>query len=140
MPEDYKNMDITPPKRIAVIMSGGSGERFWPVSRHNRPKQLLRLASTTHTLLEQTVMNIAPLIPCERIFLATGSHLAEVIRNSLKNIPPENILAEPFKRNTTGCLVFTAANLLTRYGGDGSDIIMAVLPADHKIGNPKIFR
>jgi len=128
------------PDRVAVIMAGGSGERFWPLSRHIRPKQFLCLTSKTHTLLEQTIANIIPLIPGERIFLATGKHLIETIRKFITDIPPENILAEPMKRNTAGCLAFVAAQLLARYGTAGYDITMAVLPADHSIGQPDLFR
>ena len=133
-------MNKTSPRRTAIIMAGGSGERFWPLSRRLKPKQLLRLGSGTHTLLEQTVLNISPLIPREQIFLATSRSIEESIRNSRTGIQPENILVEPHKRNTAGCLVFAAANLLDRYGGDGTDITMAVLPADHIIGNPETFR
>ncbi|MFC1528898.1 mannose-1-phosphate guanylyltransferase [Candidatus Latescibacterota bacterium] len=127
-------------RQFAIIMAGGTGERFWPLSRHSRPKQLLCLTGGGKTLLEQTVANILPLFPVEQIFLATGDHVAEVIRETHTDIPPENILIEPLKRNTAGCLVFAAAHLLARYGGDGSDITMAVFPADHHIGNPEKFR
>ncbi len=133
-------MNKTSTRRTAIIMAGGSGERFWPLSRRLKPKQLLRLGSETYTLLEQTVLNISPLIPREQIFFATGRSIEESIRNSRTGIQPENILVEPYKRNTAGCLVFAAANLLARYGGDGTDITMAILPADHIIGNPETFR
>ncbi|MBT4482979.1 MAG: NTP transferase domain-containing protein [Candidatus Latescibacteria bacterium] len=126
-------------RQFAVIMAGGSGERFWPLSRRSRPKQLLSLADGKKTLLEQVVANISPHIPVKQVFLATGDFIAEAIRETHSDIPPENILTEPFKRNTAGCLVFTAAHLLARYGGDGSDITMAVFPADHHIGNPEKF-
>ena len=126
-------------RQFAVIMAGGSGERFWPLSRRSRPKQLLSLTDGKKTLLEQVVANISPLIPVKQVFLATGDFIAEAIREAHSDIPPENILTEPFKRNTAGCLVFAAAHLLARYGGDGSDITMAVFPADHHIGNPQKF-
>ena len=133
-------MNTTIPKRIAVIMAGGSGERFWPLSRCLRPKQFLYLTGDTQTLLERCISNISPVFSPERIILATGKPLVEIIRNTHTDIPPENILAEPYKRNTSGCLIFAAANLLARYGGDGTDITMAVLPADHNIGDPGKFR
>ena len=85
------------PDRVAVIMAGGSGERFWPLSRYLKPKQFLHLASKTETLLEQTIANITPLIPGERIFLATGKHLVDSIEKYITGIPPENILAEPIR-------------------------------------------
>lgn len=118
---------------MAVIMAGGSGERFWPLSRRSRPKQLLRLGSGNNSLLDQAIQNIATLIPRERIFLATGNYIAGKVREAESDIPSENILVEPSKKNTAGCLVYAAANLLARYGGDGSNIVMAALPADHNI-------
>ena len=119
--------------RAAIIMAGGSGERFWPLSRRSRPKQLLRLGSGKNSLLDQAVNNIASLIPRERIFLATGNYIAGKVREAESDIPFDNILVEPSKKNTAGCLVFAAANLLARYGGDGTNIVMAALPADHNI-------
>lgn len=127
-------------RRVAVIMAGGSGERFWPLSRVSKPKQFLRLAEGTRTLFEQAVDNIAPLFAPEDIFIATGEHLVPMTRAAMPSIPPGNILAEPFKRNTAGCLVYAAAHILARYGGDGSDIVMAVLAADHTIANPDDYR
>ena len=133
-------MDTITQRRIALIMAGGSGERFWPLSRYHKPKLFHRLASGTQMLLEQTRANIEPLFPREQIFLATGNHLVSVIRKTLPDIFPGNIIAEPLKRNTAGCLIYAVATLLSRYGGDGYDITMAVLPADHTIGNLTVFR
>ena len=127
-------------RRIAVIMAGGSGERFWPLSRIDRPKQLLKLGNSKYTLFEQTVLNISPLIPPEWIVVATGGTTAEAILNDESGILQENIFIEPEKRNTAGCLIYAVANLLARYGGDGSGITMAALPADHNIGNGDKFR
>ncbi len=126
--------------RVAIVMAGGSGERFWPLSRRSRPKQLLRLGSGDHSLLEQTVRNIAPLISREHIYLATGNYIAGKVRKAESSIPYDNILVEPSKRNTAGCLVYAVANLLARYGGDGENIVMAVLPADHNIIDSVRFR
>ena len=101
----------------AVIMAGGSGERFWPLSRADRPKQLLPLAHPTRSMLGQTVARLEPLVPPERIFVITGHHLVEPIRASQTRIPRENILGEPARRNTSGCLAYAAAHLLN----DGRD-------------------
>jgi mannose-1-phosphate guanylyltransferase len=82
-------------QRMAVIMAGGSGERFWPLSRRLRPKQLLRLTRPDQTLLEEAVGRIAGLIPPERIFVITSRALVAPIRSAGVGIPPENILGEP---------------------------------------------
>lgn len=127
------------PIRVAVIMAGGSGERFWPLSRFHHPKQLLHLSSETQNMLEEAVSRIAPLIPAEHVYIATARHLQEAIRKAERVLPPENILAEPCKRNTAGCLVYVAAQLLARYG-EGRQVTMAVLTADHLISDADGFR
>ena len=126
--------------RVAVIMAGGSGERFWPLSRKNRPKQLLRLTSGDETMLHEAVRRIEPLIPAERVYVITGKHLVQPIREAEIGIPPENVIAEPCKRNTAGCLAFATAHILAEFHGDGSNISMAVTTADHQIGSPDRFR
>ncbi len=126
-------------QRIGVIMAGGSGERFWPVSRHLRPKQLLHLTSPSETMLEEAVTRLAPIIPAEQVFVVTGKHLAEPIRESGVGIPPENMIAEPAKRNTSGALAYAAACAMAHFGVD-TDVTMAVVTADHRIGKPELFR
>lgn len=125
--------------RAAVIMAGGSGERFWPLSRNAVPKQLLKFGALESNLLDQTIDNIAPIFPKESVFLATGTVVGERVRGTLEKIPPGNVIIEPFKRNTAGCIVLSAAHLLARYGGDGSNITMAVFPADHVIAGTATF-
>lgn len=124
--------------RVAVIMAGGSGERFWPLSRVQRPKQLLRLTHPDETLLQEAVTRISPLVPAEHVFIATGRVIRDVVRAGDGRLAPGNVLAEPCKRNTAGALVWTVANLLARYPGE--DPAMAVLTADHLIGDPDRFR
>ena len=121
--------------RTAVIMAGGSGERFWPMSRTMKPKQLLNLASDK-TMLEDSILRISPLIPPEDIFIITSQVLLEPIRKALPQLPPENVVAEPVKRNTAPCLALAAAFIAERYSEEGldiSDISVAVLTADQNI-------
>ncbi len=127
-------------QRIGVIMAGGSGERFWPVSRRLRPKQLLRLTSPDETMLQEAVSRLAPIIPPDHVYAVTGEHLVAPIRAGSTGLPDANVIAEPAKRNTSGALAYAAAHALARYGGDGSDITMAVVTADHRIGDPDRFR
>ena len=125
-------------KRTAIIMAGGSGERFWPLSRRKKPKQLLKLASEDKMMIEESIERISPLIDPADIFIITGEHLLDPIRRSLKILPPENVVAEPAKRNTAPCLGLGAAFIAERYSETHSkdDISIAVLTADQNI-SPK---
>ena len=125
-------------RRVAVIMAGGSGERFWPLSRKTRPKQLLRIASATQTLIEQAIDRILPLIPADQVFIATTTILHQAMVDAKLPIPEANILAEPAKRNTAGCLSWVASSLMTRYPGE--KVSLAILTSDHLIGAPDRFR
>ncbi|MFP6663513.1 MAG: sugar phosphate nucleotidyltransferase [Deltaproteobacteria bacterium] len=126
-------------KRFAVIMAGGSGERFWPASRRARPKQLLKLTDPELTMLEEAIVRIEPLIPRENVVVATSEILAEPIRRALPSLPPQNVLAEPEKKNTAACLALAAA-FLEKEHGDPAELAMAVLTADHLIGDQDAFR
>lgn len=124
---------------IAVIMAGGSGERFWPLSRQQRPKQLLRLTHAQKNMLEEAVDRLLPLTSPERIFIASNRLLQPVIQRQITSLPKRNVLGEPLRRNTAGCLVFAAAHALARFGKDAEDLLMAVVTADHRIGDPDGF-
>lgn len=126
--------------RYAVIMAGGSGERFWPLSRVKRPKQLLRLASDDATLLEQTISRLKPLIQDEHTIIATAPHLVGPSQDALPNFPAENVRSEPHKRNTAGCLVWVAAQILASNPNARAEVSMAVLAADHRIAPDDGFR
>ncbi len=122
--------------RVAVIMAGGSGERFWPLSRKLRPKQLLRLTDPEKTMLQEAADRIAPLVGAENVYIATATHLEEPIR-AAGIVPPQNVFAEPDKRNTLGCLCWVAANFISQ---GHEDLSIAILTADHKIEEPELFR
>ena len=112
----------------AIIMAGGSGTRFWPKSRRDRPKQLLKLFGDA-TMLQQTVARIEPLIPGERILVITGADQAAATRAQLPGIPFENIVAEPCPRNTAAC-VGLAAWIVRKKDPQST---MVVIAADHVI-------
>lgn len=112
-------------------MAGGSGERFWPLSRRERPKQLLQLTGAGKTMLEEAVDRAATI--ADEVWIAAAPHLREPIEASLTGFPSQNILAEPHKRNTSGCLVWVAANLLAREPLAREEWSMAVITADHRI-------
>ncbi len=121
-------------KRTAVIMAGGSGERFWPMSRKRKPKQLLPLA-TEKTMIEESIERISPLISAEDVFIITSEILLEPLRKALPVLPHENIVAEPYKRNTAPCLALAAAFIAEKYSKSfsPSEISIAVLTADQSI-------
>lgn len=118
----------------AVVMAGGSGTRFWPKSRRNRPKQLLKLYGDA-TMLQQTVDRIAPLVPAERVLIITGADQAEAVRAQLPQVPAANVIAEPCPRDTAPC-VGLAARIVAQRDAEGT---MIVMPADHVIQPPEVF-
>jgi mannose-1-phosphate guanylyltransferase len=135
--------------RTALIMAGGSGERFWPLSRQKRPKQLLRLTSADKTMLDEAIERITAIIAPDNIFIVTSEVLQSAIRDSLQAsgcaVPPENVIAEPLKRNTSPCIALGAAFIVERvaerFAGIGAeDVSIAVLTADHFIEQPEAFR
>jgi mannose-1-phosphate guanylyltransferase len=129
-------------KRVVVIMAGGSGERFYPLSRVKRPKQLLPLVSPDKILIEEAIERITPLIPIQDVYIITSKILQPIIRNVLPHFPPANVIAEPYKRNTAPCLALAAAIVCSKYQKDYSpeQISIAVLTADQYIGDADTFR
>jgi mannose-1-phosphate guanylyltransferase len=118
-------------KTYAVIMAGGAGTRFWPMSRKKRPKQLLPLGPAKEPLLVSTVRRVESLVPPERIYVVTAAVLTDAVAALLPHVPRENILAEPAARNTAPCVGWAAAHVHRR----DPDGVIAVLPADHYISD-----
>lgn len=126
--------------RVIVILAGGAGERFWPMSRAARPKQLLTLTSSGQSLLAEAVERAKAVVPAENIYVATSQLLKQPILDANLGIPTENILAEPSKRNTAGCLIFASASILARYRQTGPEgVTIGVLTADHRIPDTTPF-
>ncbi len=119
----------------ALILAGGSGERFWPLSRRARPKQLLRLVSK-RTLLEETVARLEGFIPRERILILTNAEQEAAVRQLLTAFPKENIVAEPAKRDTAAAVALGTGWVAARDHG----ATMIVLPADHVIADRSAFQ
>ena len=115
-----------------VVMAGGRGERFWPQSRQNCPKQLLRLLGSL-TLIEQTAERMLSVTTPENCLVVTNIDYVEPMRSLLPMLPAENIIGEPVGRDTGGCLAL-AAGVLESRGISDDDIVIAT-PADHSIGN-----
>jgi len=85
--------------RFVIIMAGGRGERFWPVSREKTPKQLIKLLGD-RSFLQQAVDHVAPLVPAKNIFIITNEAQAPEVRRQLPKLPKENVVAEPMGRDT----------------------------------------
>jgi mannose-1-phosphate guanylyltransferase len=117
-----------------VILAGGFGERFWPKSKPDTPKQLLSITSKK-TLLEETIDRIASLIPKERILIVTNKIIGKKILSTVSTLSNDNIIAEPMRKNTAPAIAISALYLKHQ----DKDAIMAVLPADHFIPDKERF-
>lgn len=120
--------------RAIVIMAGGSGKRFWPLSRETRPKQLLALAGE-RTMVAETVERAATLVGRDQVYIVAGPHLREGLQAAV-DLPAENFLTEPEGRNTAPCLAFAAAVIAARHG---AETVMGVLAADSLIRDVETF-
>ncbi len=119
----------------AVIMAGGSGTRFWPLSRRAHPKQLIRLTGE-HTLIQQTVNRLDGFIPPQNIIIVTAEHQVAALYRQLPQIPPKNILKEPAGRNTAACIALAAFYIQNL----SPQAAMLVMPADHLIQDTTHFK
>ena len=122
-------------RRILVVMAGGSGERFWPMSTPARPKQLLNLTHDEKTMLEEAVDRVAPTAWEGNVWISTSQTLGSQIAEA-GTVPTERVIAEPGRRNTLGALAWVAANLMAR-GLD--DATVGVVTADHRISDGEAF-
>lgn len=118
----------------ALIMAGGVGSRFWPRSKKNMPKQLLKIFDNV-TMIQATVNRLKPLIKEENIFVITNKDQADEVKKQLSNVPEKNIIVEPFGRNTAACIGL--ASLIIK--SIDLDAVTIVLPADHIIKEKDIF-
>lgn len=127
-------MNSTPP-RYALILAGGSGQRFWPISRDALPKQLLKLFGDK-TLLELTVERLEGVVPKENILILTNEQQEAAVRALLPYLPHENIIAEPEKRDTAPAIALGVGWVAAR----APEATMMVLPADHLINDHAAFQ
>ena len=119
----------------AIIMAGGVGSRLWPRSRETSPKQLLHIMGDG-TMIQNTVARLQPMVPPERVFVVTNAKQIEGFRRQIPAVPEENLIAEPFGRNTAPCIGLAAKIIQARE----PNAIMVVLPADHWIENVREFQ
>lgn len=112
-----------------AIMAGGIGSRFWPVSRTNYPKQFLDILGTGKTLIQQTVDRFLHVLPPENIYIVTAREYEGIVREQLPSFPVENILSEPYRKNTAPCIAYISFKLAKK----DPQATLIVAPSDHLI-------
>jgi len=117
----------------AVIMAGGFGERFWPMSRRSRPKQLLAIVGQ-RTMIQDAAERLRPLVPASRIVVVTNTVQAREVRKQLPRVP--HVIAEPVGRNTAPCIALATAMIRQL----DPEAVIAVVPADSWIGDVERYR
>jgi mannose-1-phosphate guanylyltransferase len=118
-----------------AIMAGGIGSRFWPLSRVGRPKQFLDILGTGKTLIQQTFDRFRRMVPPENIFVVTANEYLSLTKEQLPELPQENILGEPFRKNTAPCIAYISFKLQQL----NAEASLIVAPADHLILNEDRF-
>ena len=121
--------------RYCVIMAGGSGTRFWPASRAAKPKQFLDVAGTGKTLIRQTYERFLKVVPQENILVVTAEKYRDLVLENLPELDENNLLLEPYSRNTAPCIAYATYTLLQR----NPEAQMVVTPADHIINDEDLF-
>lgn len=120
----------------AIIMAGGIGSRFWPMSRTAYPKQFLDILNTGKTLLQSTYDRFLSFIPHQNIFVVTADEYTSLVKLQLPDLPDENIIGEPERKNTAPCIALISMKLMLQ----NPDANLVVAPSDHLIENEPAFR
>ncbi|HEY9689111.1 MAG TPA: mannose-1-phosphate guanylyltransferase [Coleofasciculaceae cyanobacterium] len=127
----------TTPVLIPIVLAGGKGERFWPLSRRKFPKQFLCLDGSGRSLLQATIDRLIPLAgSAQQVWVVTGQHLEATAREQLPELPAENFAIEPEGRDTAPALAWATLEAAKQYG---EEAVLGFFPADHWIGNPAAF-
>jgi mannose-1-phosphate guanylyltransferase len=121
---------------FCVIMAGGVGSRFWPISRTASPKQFLDILGMGRTLIQQTFDRFRPICPDENFLVVTSQDYKDIVLEQLPELHPSQVLLEPFRRNTAPCIAY--ANTVIKSKNKNARIV--VTPADHLIKNEDEFR
>ena len=119
-----------------VILAGGSGSRFWPVSSEELPKQFLDILGCGRTLIQLTADRFKGLVPIENVWVVTSAHYARLVKEQLPEVPEENILCEPCRRNTAPCICYVSWKIKKR----NPKANVVVSPADHAVLDTAAFQ
>lgn len=117
----------------AVIMAGGIGSRFWPMSKESQPKQFLDILGTGRSLIQLTFDRLNRLVPAENILVVTQERYRDLVSEHLPDLPAENTLCEPFMRNTAPCIAYANHWIANKAGDHASEAAVIVAPSDHLI-------
>jgi mannose-1-phosphate guanylyltransferase len=125
------------PSLVPVILAGGKGERFWPLSRRHRPKQFLSLDGSGRSLLQTTADRLLKTAQgWDNLWVVTASHLADGVQEQLPDLPVENLLVEPEGRDTAPAVAWSTLEVAKRYG---DQVVAGFFPADHWIDDQAMF-
>lgn len=119
----------------AILMAGGVGSRFWPVSTQEFPKQFHDMLGTGDTLIQKTFNRLSNIIPSENIFILTNSRYKELVFKQLPNVTQRQVVLEPAMRNTAPCILYAALKIQK----ENPNALMIVAPSDHWIENEQAF-
>lgn len=134
--QEYRSLDTMNKNHYICIMAGGIGSRFWPMSRTNYPKQFLDILNTGRTLIQATFDRFALFVPKKNIYVVTSDIYRDIVAEQLADLPAENILCEPSRKNTAPCIAYISYKLLEK--NPEANLICA--PADHIILNAEEFK
>ncbi|MDR2556940.1 MAG: mannose-1-phosphate guanylyltransferase [Bacteroidales bacterium] len=123
------------PNYYCVIMAGGVGTRFWPMSRRETPKQFIDILGMGKSLLQQTFDRFAAVCPEENIYVVTGKRYKDLVLKQLPALSEKQVLCEPYRRNTAPCIAYANHKIVKQ----NPDAVVAVTPADHVVMKPDIF-
>ena len=127
----------TSSKFVAVIMAGGRGQRFWPLSTVDKPKQFLDLERSGHTLIQTTFERILPLVDNpEDVFVATAERYVDLVKTQLPEVPAHNLIIEPVGRDSAPAVALASLSVHEH----SPDAVVGFFSSDHRVGEPEAFR
>ena len=119
-----------------IIMAGGVGSRFWPMSTPECPKQFIDITGCGKTMIQQTIERFGDLVSIENVWVVTSKKYKEIVKAQLPKIPESNILLEPCMRNTAPCIAYVSSKIYSKY----PDANLIITPSDHIVTNPNEFQ
>ncbi|MBQ9587518.1 MAG: mannose-1-phosphate guanylyltransferase [Bacteroidales bacterium] len=121
---------------FCIIMAGGIGSRFWPLSKNNCPKQFLDVLGTGKSFIRSTFERFLPVVPAENFLVVTNAAYRQMVLEHLPELRPDQVLCEPMRRNTAPCIAYASYRISTIC----PDALVAVTPADHLVTNERVFQ
>ena len=122
--------------RYCIIMAGGIGSRFWPLSKNNYPKQFLDILGTGKSFIRSTFERFLPIVPAENFLVVTNAAYKEAVLEHIPELKANQVLCEPMRRNTAPCIAYASYRILSQC----NDAVIAVTPADHLVLNESNFQ